>query len=111
MSVCNLSIAEAQVAVFSVSFRENRHSDLIIQERECALLRHSSKKPQGQVLIYPSLGGKYLDLDSYSEKQDAPGLSRDDVDSYTQYWGGDNPDINDPAPCLFHQVKQVIGSG
>lgn len=45
----------------------------------CYRLKTSPRKPSGQVLIYPSLGGDCFDLDSYRVNADAPLLSTRDV--------------------------------
>ncbi|MBX2869191.1 MAG: alpha/beta hydrolase [Acidiferrobacterales bacterium] len=48
----------------------------------CAATRNNTIKPLGQVLIYPWLGGDMLDLESYNQNADAPGLTRKDLNSY-----------------------------
>jgi len=48
----------------------------------CHRLRQAKRKPAGQVLIYPSLGGDLFDLDSYRDNAEAPLLSTDDIYFY-----------------------------
>ncbi|MDH3221129.1 MAG: alpha/beta hydrolase [Gammaproteobacteria bacterium] len=45
----------------------------------CQRLRLQPRKPAGQVLIYPSLGGDCFDLDSYRVNADAPLLKTSDI--------------------------------
>ena len=48
----------------------------------CHRMKTSTRKPAGQVLIYPSLGGDLLNLDSYTSNANAPLLSSEDVRFY-----------------------------
>ncbi len=59
----------------------------------CYRLRTAANGPVGQVLIYPSLGGDCLDLDSYRVNADAPLLSAEDIAFYrgTRCAGNDLP--------------------
>lgn len=45
-------------------------------------LRHGSRKAAGQVLVYPSLGGDYFELESYRVNAEAPLLSTEDIRFY-----------------------------
>lgn len=45
-------------------------------------LRSHSKKPAGQVLVYPTLGGDSFDLESYRSNANAPLLTTEDVRFY-----------------------------
>jgi acetyl esterase len=59
--------------------------------------RHSAQRPAGQVLVYPSLGGDLLDLDSYRENADAPLLSTRDIHFYRgARCAGDDLPLTDP---------------
>jgi acetyl esterase len=73
----------------------------------CIAQLHSSPQPVGQVLIYPGLGGQHLDLDSYRTQHDAPGLTADDVDAYTELWCGGQPPWSDPcfAPLVLQDMS------
>ena len=62
----------------------------------CIARQHSKSSPIGQVLIYPSLGGQCLNLDSYHSNFDAPGLTTADVDSYKSKWAGGELPWQDP---------------
>ena len=59
--------------------------------------RAGPRKPAGQVLIYPSLGGECLELESYRENQEAPLLSTADILFYrgARCAGGELP-LHDP---------------
>ena len=48
----------------------------------CQRLKASEKMPAGQVLIYPTLGGELLDLESYTSNANAPLLSSEDIHIY-----------------------------
>lgn len=48
----------------------------------CHRLKASDKRPAGQVLIYPSLGGDLFDLESYTSNANAPLLSSEDIRFY-----------------------------
>ncbi len=48
----------------------------------CHRLKNNPQKPQGQVLIYPSLGGELFDLKSYIDNAHAPLLCNDDIGFY-----------------------------
>ena len=48
----------------------------------CQRLKASDKMPAGQVLIYPTLGGELLDLESYTTNASAPLLSSEDIHFY-----------------------------
>jgi len=48
----------------------------------CHRLKTSHRKPKGQVLIYPALGGELFDLESYTTNANAPLLSAEDVQFY-----------------------------
>ncbi len=68
------------------------------------LRRLKSRKPLGQVLIYPALGGSYT-LPSYTENADAPLLTTSDLAYYSEvYTGGrdwsvsDDPELS-PLAC------------
>lgn len=60
-------------------------------------LKKSSRKPLGQVLIYPSLGGDLLDLESYRCNSNAPLLTTEDILYYRKMRCGDaEKDMSDP---------------
>ena len=73
----------------------------------CIARQHQDAKPVGQVLIYPALGGLHLDLDSYREKADAPGLTLEDVHQCTDTWCGGRYNWEDPlfAPLLHADLS------
>jgi acetyl esterase len=48
----------------------------------CQRLKASANMPAGQVLIYPTLGGELLDLESYTSNANAPLLSSEDIHFY-----------------------------
>ena len=75
----------------------------------CVAQRGSDRQPVGQVLIYPSLGGQYLDLDSYKSNHDAPALSTEDVYEYLNLWAGNSPPENDPifAPLMLSDFSDL----
>ncbi len=50
----------------------------------CERLKSSPQQPAGQLLIYPTLGGDLLNLNSYQENAEAPLLSTTDVEIYHQ---------------------------
>lgn len=45
-------------------------------------LKHANRKPFGQVLVYPGLGGDLFDLDSYKVNAEAPLLTTADIFFY-----------------------------
>ena len=63
----------------------------------CYRLSAAANGPAGQVLIYPSLGGDCLDLESYRVNANAPLLSTEDIAFYrgTRCAGNELP-TNDP---------------
>ena len=71
--------------------------------------RREIKKPIGQVLIYPWLGGDLLNLPSYANNFDAPGLTTDDMTGYLNFWTGNQPDKMDPTcyPLAEHDYSGV----
>jgi len=48
----------------------------------CHRLKTSHQKPNGQVLIYPTLGGELFDLESYTANANAPLLTTEDIQFY-----------------------------
>ena len=48
----------------------------------CHRLKTSKRKPSGQVLIYPALGGELFDLESYTTNANAPLLTTEDIRFY-----------------------------
>lgn len=50
----------------------------------CHRLKTSDKRPTGQVLIYPALGGDLFNLESYTTNANAPLLSIADIQYYRQ---------------------------
>ncbi len=63
----------------------------------CYRLKTSRRRPAGQVLIYPSLGGDCFDLDSYRDNADAPLLSTRDILFYRgARCTSDELPLNDP---------------
>lgn len=62
----------------------------------CLQTRGSEHRPLGQLLIYPTLGGELLDLDSYREMGHAPLLSADDMNEYLNQRSGGEPPRDDP---------------
>lgn len=48
----------------------------------CHRLKNTSRKPFGQVLVYPGLGGDLFDLDSYVTNAEAPLLTATDIVYY-----------------------------
>jgi acetyl esterase len=75
----------------------------------CVAQRGSDRQPVGQVLIYPSLGGQYLNLDSYQSNHDAPALSTNDVYKYMNLWTGNSPPEHDPifAPLMLSDFSDL----
>ena len=63
----------------------------------CITRQNTSRLPIGQLLIYPYLGGMYLNLDSYQEGTDAPAMTSQDVEDFVTLWCGGKPDWKDPA--------------
>jgi acetyl esterase len=63
----------------------------------CIAQHGSDHQPVGQVLIYPWLGGELFNLDSYTSKADAPGLSSQDIHDYSRQRSGGEADIHDPT--------------
>ncbi|MCP3689906.1 MAG: alpha/beta hydrolase, partial [Gammaproteobacteria bacterium] len=60
-------------------------------------LKHNPQKPQGQVLIYPSLGGELFDLKSYADNAHAPLLCSEDIWFYRKARCGEGEiDLHDP---------------
>ena len=73
------------------AFRACQHDNIIVVGASAgatlaAALGHrcqtAARKPAGQVLIYPSLGGDLFELDSYRDNAEAPLLSTADVRFY-----------------------------
>ena len=59
--------------------------------------RNDAHKALAQVLIYPSLGGDFYDLEAYRENAQAPLLSSDDIRYYRNVRSGDDPQtVDDP---------------
>lgn len=75
----------------------------------CIAQQHQAARPVGQVLIYPALGGLHLDLRSYREKADAPGLTLEDVRQCTDAWCGGCCNWEDPlfAPLLHSDLAGI----
>ncbi len=75
----------------------------------CIAQQHQDTRPVGQVLIYPALGGLHLDLGSYRENADAPGLTLEDVHQCTSTWCGGQHDWEDPlfAPLLHADMSAI----
>lgn len=68
----------------------------------CHRRRAAQRRPAGQVLVYPGLGGDALDLDAYRDHADAPLLSATDIARYRGLrWHDDNPPVDDPE---FHPL-------
>jgi len=63
----------------------------------CIAQQNTDRRPIGQLLVYPYLGGIYLNLDSYREGTDAPAMTSQDVEDFISLWCGGRPDWNDPA--------------
>ncbi|MEM1049958.1 MAG: alpha/beta hydrolase, partial [Pseudomonadota bacterium] len=68
----------------------------------CVALREAPARPVGAVLIYPSLGGDQLGLDSYARHADAPMLTAADIVAFNRLWHGGPKKTGDPssAPLL-----------
>ncbi|MCP4389884.1 MAG: alpha/beta hydrolase [Gammaproteobacteria bacterium] len=63
----------------------------------CYRLASATLRPAGQVLVYPSLGGDYLELDSYRLNANAPLLTTADIDFYRgTRCAGDELPVDDP---------------
>ena len=67
----------------------------------CAQTRSDDPKPVGAVLIYPALGGDWLDLDSYRTMADAPLLTAADIESYHRLRHGGDPQPDPTAHPLL----------
>ncbi len=67
------------------------------------------RRPVGQLLIYPVLGGYQFDYDSYRLWSDAPGLSGDDVERYLGLWAPPPFPWSDPmfAPLSFDRFEKL----
>ena len=63
----------------------------------CIAQQNTDRQPIGQLLIYPYLGGMYLNLDSHQEGADAPAMTSQDVEDLISLWCGGKPDRKDPA--------------
>lgn len=63
----------------------------------CTATRNSANKPYGQVLIYPWLGGELFSLASYTENQDAPGLTVNGLENYNKHRTPAQQNVNDPT--------------
>ncbi len=63
----------------------------------CVAQHGSDRQPVGQVLIYPWLGGDLFDLPSYDENDDAPGLTKQDIEDYRDLRSAGEPEYHDPT--------------
>ncbi len=68
----------------------------------CITQKNTDRQPIGQLLIYPYLGGMYLDLESHREGTTTPAMTSQDVEDFISLWCGGKPDWKDPtfAPIL-----------
>ncbi len=68
----------------------------------CVALHEASARPVGAVLVYPSLGGDQLGLDSYTRHANAPMLTSADIVAFNGLWHGGPKTTGDPtsAPIL-----------
>ncbi len=75
----------------------------------CVSQCDQQRKPIGQLLIYPVLGGYRFDYESYRLFSDAPGLSSDDVERYLRLWAPPPFPWSDPmfAPLSFDQFEKL----
>ena len=62
----------------------------------CVATAQQVRKPIGQLLIYPSLGGEQLGLDSYQEMGEAPMLTTSDMHFYQAARSDGEPPRTDP---------------
>lgn len=63
----------------------------------CIAQKNTDHQPIGQLLIYPYLGGMYLNLDSHQEGANAPAMTSQDVEDFISLWCGGKPNWTDPA--------------
>ena len=75
----------------------------------CVATAHQGQKPIGQLLIYPTLGGDQLDLDSYREMGEAPMLTTADMIFYQTARCQGEPPKNDPlfSPILTSHYEAL----
>ncbi len=68
----------------------------------CIAQQNTDHQPIGQLLIYPYLGGMYLNLESHQKGTNAPALTSQEVEDFVSVWCGGRPDWKDPtfAPIL-----------
>ena len=73
----------------------------------CVVQRSEQRRPIGQLLVYPGLGGHLQGLDSYREHRDAPGLTTAGVHRYYDLWSGGRQPASDPrfAPLELQDVS------
>ena len=75
----------------------------------CIAQLGTPKQPIGQVLIYPWLGGDLLELASYRENYDAPGLTTADILEYRKLRSAGTPAWHDPTyyPLALEDFSQL----
>ena len=63
----------------------------------CVAILGEPEQPAGQILIYPEVGGRALDLGSYTQNANAPMLTLDAILGFEKARAGGEPPFSDPT--------------